>query len=110
MHELTPAVAMVCKSNVDWECTIEGSKGATYTVRYGQSYDRHSLYVYDYSCSCPAFLYHRNGSCKHIETAKAKRCGWNEGFDPGIAPDRDTNGNLVCPKCGGPVVPIKVGV
>ena len=106
MHDLTLMTASVCDSNREWQTTVQGSKGAVYTVRFGRLFGRdaeRSRVQCDYTCTCPGFQHH--GHCKHIEVAKPGHCGWNAAFDPGLTPEGDG-----CPDCGGPLYHVPVGV
>jgi hypothetical protein len=91
-----------CVTNETFEVDVSGSKGATYTVRYGKT--PQGQYQYGWSCTCPGFKF-RN-SCKHTNEAESKRCA--HGHDAVIGsptPMGDT-----CPKCDGPTSVISVAV
>lgn len=51
------------------------------------------------TCSCVGFKTHRK--CKHCDKFKSS-CGWNQFIDGGN-PNKNLEGHLICPKCGGNV-------
>ena len=103
---LTMHATWTCCSNVNWTKEVRGSRGQTYTVSYG--YTPRGPYQYDWSCTCKGFKF--RGTCRHIEEAKAERCGWNGELEVGAQADRDANDNPICPECGGPLTAVNVGV
>lgn len=92
-----------CATNEHYEETVEGSKGATYTVTYGKT--PRGPYQYGWSCTCPQHKF-RGGECKHIKVAKDNRCA--HGQDAVIG--SPTEMGETCPACGGPTSVILVGV
>jgi hypothetical protein len=109
MPDFTIQTVRTCRSNMDFETTVPGSKkGATYTVRFGFMPQPHPVQN-DWSCSCQGFRFH--GKCKHIAEVKASkaRCGWN-GFLDNLEPAQDARGEYCCPECGGPVEVVQVAV
>ena len=64
---------------------------------------------YAYYCSCQSYKFYP-GPCKHLIqiTNEHRRCGWDQfadGEEPVIVNVRKT-----CPKCGGPVTPVRHAV
>lgn len=117
MPDLTIHAAWTCSSNVSWKTIVAGSRGASYTVRYGLLFGRDAEFqgcLYGYTCSCPAFTKSRNSHlpCKHILDVKTSgaRCAWNWELEPGAECDHDSNGDSCCPDCGGPLDVFNVGV
>lgn len=98
-HDLTTHTTLTCSTNLDWSETVQGSGGKTYTVAYGPT--PRGPYQYDWSCTCSGFKF--RGKCKHVEAAKARRCGWNGTLEL-------VEHVCSCPDCGGPVTPINVAV
>jgi len=56
--------------------SVVSDSGKTYVVTYDGSGDGDPEYVALWSCTCPAYKYHRN-TCKHI-TAVAEFCDQKE--------------------------------
>lgn len=106
MFDLMEVAVWTCETNKHWHIDVKGSKGNVYHVVYG--YRSEGPYQYGYSCSCPAFKF--RGECKHIEFVRGARCGWNGELEPTAVPNYDEESRPVCPKCGGPVVAMKVAV
>jgi hypothetical protein len=107
MPDLTIEYHYWCKSNEFWQRKVVGSKGSEYTVLYSKA-PRNSKYEYDYSCNCHAFQFGKGKFCKHIHQVKSERCGWNWEAACGSSAIRPANKK--CPKCGGELLVIKVGV
>jgi len=105
MPDLTTELAATCATNTGWSTTVRGSKGDLYTVRF--CYQPHGVVQYDYECTCPAFKNSARSHCKHIRQIinAGERCGWNEALEPALKAD-----NNRCPRCGGPVLFLRVGV
>ena len=107
----------VCSTNMDWETTVKGSKGAEYTVRWGRLFGQDYVVQecqYGWTCTCPAFTKSRNSHlpCKHIKAVEASgaRCGWNGTLEPTATCEHDVNGEPCCPDCDGPLDAIRVAV
>ena len=95
---------------------VPGSKpGVVYTV----SLDGTS----GVNCTCPAFQFFKGDpserTCKHVAYVWQHACLWNEQWCDGKADDLDpvpgschyqTVPDEACPKCGGPVCPVKIAV
>jgi len=100
-----------CKSNEQFETQIVGG-GGIYRCDFGPW--NPGPYSVNWHCTCPAFRYSKDHShCKHIEKAEDRRCGHGSGAASGSpATDwiRMPDKSLVCPKCAGPVVAVKVAV
>lgn len=113
MTDLTLHSTWLCATNVYWETTVQGSKGAEYTVHWG----RYSEALQDrfgvqngWQCSCKGFKF--RSTCKHVEHVKANndRCAWNAELDVTAEAGSDSNGDPCCPNCGGRVVSMRVAV
>lgn len=101
MPDLTIENRWVCKSALYFEREVEGT-GTTYTVLFTRT--PQGPYAYGWRCTCKAFQYGKGKPCKHIERVKAERCGWHQEHDGGEPVDGK------CPKCGGNVTTVQVGV
>ena len=106
MSDLTEHTAWTCQTNVEWTHGVEGSKGTMYTVTFERLPEATE---YGYTCTCKGFKY--RGECRHIKKVVAleRRCAWNETLEIGLEPVVDGDGDRWCPRCGGPVVAVKVG-
>lgn len=93
----------ICQTNLEWRKSVNGSKGAIHIVKWGRL-PPGAPTEYGWHCSCKAFVFSKNKTCKHIEKVKHLRCGWNEELSA-ISEFIEK-----CPDCGGPVEYIKVGV
>jgi hypothetical protein len=115
MAELMIETAIICATADHFETKVESSKGGkTYRVAFEELSPRMKAKVcatHDWTCSCPSFKF-RGGPCKHIEQVKAegRRCGWNRYLEPHVEPATDSDGEMCCPDCGGPVIAVRVGV
>ena len=105
MPELSIVYASWCESNERYEKQVEGKSGK-YLVRFGPTIG--GSHAYDYTCSCPAFQYGKCKYCKHIEAVKDERCCWNHDVIMGSFEEEPTDKK--CPKCGGNLLTVKVGV
>jgi len=105
MPDLTIEYCYTCPSNVSWSKTYKGSKGDSYEVTYNQ-WNGPDMW----HCTCPGFKYRK--TCKHVESAKTDRCGWNWEAYTGSKgnPIYKNNGVKCCPDCGEEVEIVKVGV
>jgi len=104
-------LAWTCASNLSWETKVTGSKGDAYTVWWGRLPEAKAMDVgatNGWQCECKAYKY--RGHCKHIDSVKSQRCGWNAFLEPTCEPEKDQDGKPICPECGGPVRPMKVAV
>ena len=100
MGDMTRHAWRWCSENVRFEQEVPGSKGETYSVRYGRTPT--GRYQYGWTCTCKAFKF--RGRCKHIEACKPLRC--TEGRDAVVGsptPMGDT-----CPRCGGSTSVVEV--
>jgi len=99
MPDLTIETYHHCRSALELSKEVAGSHGETYVVTLSRQ--NPGPCRSNWHCTCPAFRY-RRGDCKHIRRVRADdHCGWAEFLDGG-EPDRDANGNVTCPRCGGP--------
>lgn len=96
-----------CKSNEDWEKQVLGSKGKTYTVKFGQL-PSGAEYSHGFTCDCEAYKFGQGKPCKHILAVKDQKCDWNHEACMGSGEDRPANGK--CPKCGGEISVIRIAV
>lgn len=92
--------ARVCASVFAWSGQV-----GTHTVRW-EAAPRDHPYAMRYACDCKGFQFRR--ACKHVEAARALRCAWGE--DALVGSPSTPNPDGTCPKCGGPTVPVRVGV
>lgn len=100
--DLTEAVAPVCETVVDFHYKAKSSDGsAEYRVTFGPT--PYGRYQNDWECECKGFQTRK--TCRHVEEAKAHRCGWNRHLEPYSMPE-----DRKCPDCGGGLKFIKVGV
>lgn len=113
--DLTIETAWTCESNESWFTNVQGSRpGTSHTVSWERLYGKEARAQgaqFGYRCTCVGFDYRK--TCSHVTqvaAASAHHCRWNAALDPGLPPDRDDQGNPVCPDCGGPVVPVRVAV
>lgn len=113
--DLTTVTVLTCKSNIKFKTTIVGSKGAEYDVEWRKNSNlevstefRAPRSWYGWRCECKAFEFGGGKHCKHIFAVikSGDRCAWNEELDPGAL----SNEGVACPKCGGPIESIQVGV
>ncbi len=91
-----------CSTNEHFETTAKGSKGETYTVRYGKT--PAGPYQYGWTCSCKGFKF--RGDCKHVKAAEQERCG--HGWEAACGSPAEMGDN--CPKCGSETTVIRVAV
>lgn len=101
MPDLTIENRWVCKSELYFQRTVPGT-GTTHTVEYRRT--PQGPYMYGWRCSCKAYQFGGGKKCKHIASVRAERCGWNQEHDAGKPVDGK------CPKCGGEVTTVQVGV
>lgn len=75
-----------------------------FSIKIGEYTITHDNYN-DWHCTCLGFKYSKGKKpCKHIIEARSKKCSWNQYIDGG----EPVSGK--CPKCGGPIIGIKVAV
>lgn len=103
MPDLDIVTAFTCASNQRWEYEV-----GEYTVRFEHRPPEHNV-QYDYTCTCKAFQFGKGKYCRHIKEVQGFRCGWNAELEPTANPDREGT-KLVCPNCGTPAIPVRVGV
>jgi len=97
-------------TNREWEAAVTGSKGDLYAVKF-ERLPEEAEAEYGYTCTCKSFRF--RGHCKHIAAVVARglRCGWNETLEIGMGPEyADGSDDMTCPRCGGPVLAVKVEV
>jgi len=107
MPDLTIETYSWCKSNEVWERKVSGSKGQFHTVSYGKLSNPKDC-SHGYVCDCLSFKFHPHKPCKHILVVQNERCSWNVEACWGSAEPRSADGK--CPKCGGELTGIRVGV
>ncbi len=115
MPDLTTEPTWTCKTNLFWTTKVQGI-GGKYDVTWQnpQIPELRKFTVRGWHCSCKAFQYGMGRYCKHVKAVIEvnERCGWNEELEPTLMPARaaDAEGRPECPKCGGEVESIEVGV
>lgn len=85
------------KGQPPYEVTLAGGEGSAY-------------------CTCPGFAYRQN--CRHIKYVWDHACLWNPQWHDGGPDDlhpvrylnEDQHHGGACPKCGGPMVPVRIAV
>lgn len=102
MPDFTTHMVPICSTNVYWGKEVTGSKGDKYLVRF-EKLPQSADVQYGYTCTCKGYEFRH--TCKHIESAKRERCGWNGELEPTAKAPNNT-----CPKCKESVVYIKVAV
>jgi hypothetical protein len=111
MGDLTVQTTWICGSNVFWHAQIGKQR-----VWFGAQYSGARRGQVGWSCSCsPGKL---NPDCAHVAAARPRRCGWNEELAAGAQPEeyrqiQDDGTSTIgrrCPRCGGDVQAIEVGV
>lgn len=108
MPDLDIVTAFTCSTNQYWRKEVPASGNGIHIVEW-KSQPPNANVQYDWKCTCKGFQF--RGKCKHIETAKEERCGWNETLEPTAQPDSGAPDNRpICPECGADVIPIQVGV
>ena len=111
MPDLTTEYFWHCATADSWSTTVQGSKGAEYTVRWGKwgHLNQHTVQL-DYSCNCKGYKFGKGQDCSHIKQVKASgdHCKWMEFSDGGDAVL--TNGEHRCPECGDAVHSMGWGV
>lgn len=113
MPDFDVIATWLCASNIYWETRVKGSKGDEYTVWWGrlpESLQDRFYCQHGWQCSCKGFKF--RATCKHVEQVKAsgERCAWNAELEPTAECARDSNGDPVCPECGGRVTTMRVAV
>lgn len=107
MSELMTVYFPWCLSNEYWETQVQGSRGDTYIVTWHKLPQGDTQYGYE--CTCPAFKFGGGKECKHIRAVDGQRCAWNaEAVIGGGTTDRPADGK--CPKCGGELSSVAVGI
>ena len=106
MPDLMTQFLRWCITNETWSMPIVGKTG-TYTVSYGKL-PKNREYEYGYSCTCKAFERGGGKECKHILQAKSFHCLWNHEAVCGSSLPTPKSGK--CPRCGGDLTTIAIGV
>lgn len=100
--DMTIQVAPVCETVKNFSVKFISSDGQRqYTAVFGPT--PYGRYQHDWECDCMGFKTRK--SCKHIDLAKQKRCGWNAHLEPYPMPE-----DRKCPDCGGELEFVKVAV
>ena len=92
--------ARVCASVMEWRGTV-----GTHEVKWGKA-PASWPYAMRYTCDCKGFQY--RSTCRHVHEAAALRCNW--GADALSGSPSTPNPDGTCPDCGGPTVPIQIGI
>ena len=92
MPDLTLEVAQTCAATIPYKS--EWSEGG---------YRQHLSGIFEVECSCPGYKYRKK--CKHSKLVESQRCTWHEMYS-----DESQEQDGICPACGGPAVPVQVGV
>ena len=103
MTDFTTHAHRWCATNEHYSETVEGSKGASYTVTYGRT--PRGPYQYGWSCTCPSFKFGKGKECKHIAAVKPNRCAHGQDAVIGSPAHYDDD---TCPSCGGETTVIQV--
>lgn len=67
-----------------------------------KGYTQNVNHEYELECSCKGYQFRK--SCKHVRELEETRCTWQEFLDEPME-EKDK-----CPRCGGPVEYMRVGV
>ena len=94
MSDLTLESARWCQTNEFYGDVVRG-----YVVTYGAS--NPGPHQCNWHCTCKGFQFRK--TCKHIEEAKADRCGY--GWE--AAAGSPIEMGMTCPKCGGPTSTVR---
>ena len=112
MPELTTHLVAICPSNEAWSTFIPATEeGRHYLVEYGLLFGKQRKVQgveRGYVCSCPRFEF--RSDCEHVQAARSLRCGWNEGMDVDLQPNRTTPTRPTCPRCGATIIWLEVAV
>jgi len=60
------------------------------------------------SCTCRGYRF--RGTCKHLKEAIRHRCGWHSIYDGSPAMTDVHKTRKICPRCGGRLRVVRVGV
>ena len=96
MPDLTIEIVPACAS---FDYPIEFKIGDyTQMLYHGQGPD---------TCTCKAYKFSKGPtkSCKHLEEAYTKECGWHSVYSSEIQMKEG-----ICPRCGGPTISVRVAV
>jgi hypothetical protein len=106
MPNLTKHLVPVCRSNFDWSRTVLSTSDFSkeYKVVYCEQFDENKP-RYDYSCTCPSYVYGNGKHCKHINFVKYNRCVWNSEME-----HRETPQDGCCPECGNELMFVEAAV
>lgn len=106
MPDLDIVTTWTCSTNQYWRKEVPASGGGIHIVEW-KAQPPSADVQYDWACTCKGFQY--RGHCKHIDSVKQERCGWNETLEAGVEAEL-INDTFCCPECWAPAIPIRVGV
>lgn len=89
MSDLSIIYVKTCAKNVYFQKEINGHT-VVFDNRRG------------WSCDCDGYKFRR--TCKHIKQAYVEKCSWNSELE------EDSDVKDTCPKCGGGLEVVRVGV
>ena len=100
MPDLTIQNMEMCQDldNGMWTVPSSSSPSEAYVVFFMSG-------MWHFECSAFKFSRHTPRTCKHIKQKQEEMCDWHP---QGTGPAQKKKG--VCPKCGGPTIPIQVAV
>ena len=65
-------------------------------------YEQNVNHFYEIECTCKGYQFRK--TCKHAKQVDEERCTWHGAYDE---PMTEKN---ACPRCGNPVIYVRVGV
>lgn len=63
--------------------------------------------TYEVECSCKGYQFRHK--CKHADEADKTRCHWHQNYSAEVQTE-EQEAEMVCPRCGGETMYVKVGV